>query len=155
MEGASGRKAGWRTGLLSWSGCRSLRPGWIPRHVSDRCVLVVDDDEGVRYVLREALRDEGYEVIEATDGASALAKLAERAPMLIVLDLMMPGLDGWSFRVRQRELNLAMSVPVLLLSASRQVNEVQGFGAAAVMVKPFDIEELLALVASLQLSSSA
>jgi len=123
--------------------------------VSDRCVLVVDDDEGVRYVLREALRDEGYEVIEATDGASALAKLAERAPMLIVLDLMMPGLDGWSFRVRQRELNLAMSVPVLLLSASRQVNEVQGFGAAAVMVKPFDIEELLALVASLQLSSSA
>ncbi len=123
--------------------------------MSDRCVLVVDDDEGVRYVLREALRDEGYEVIEATDGASALAKLAERAPMLIVLDLMMPGLDGWSFRVRQRELNLAMSVPVLLLSASRQVNEVQGFGAAAVMVKPFDIEELLALVASLQLSSSA
>ena len=67
-------------------------------------VLVIEDDEAIREILRTALADEGYEVIVARHGQSALMHMQRWTPDLIVLDIMMPVMDGITFRQRQREL---------------------------------------------------
>lgn len=81
-------------------------------------VLVVDDDEAVRVVLRETLRNDGHEVLCASDGAEALHIMArEKAPQLVILDLMMPHVSGWQvLQVMEGSPRLA-SVPVVILTA--------------------------------------
>src|SRR5207253_1039107 len=112
-------------------------------------ILVIEDDDGIRHVLREILRDEGYEVHEAGDGKSALDELQNWTPSAIILDLMMPTMDGRSFRSEQRSLQRAADVPLLVLSASRQLGMVKDLGAAAVITKPFEIEEVVSVINSL------
>lgn len=112
-------------------------------------VLIVDDDEGVREFLREALAGEGYEVNEAVDGQDALDQLARSTPHVILLDLMMPRLDGWEFRAKQQTMGLAMEVPIIVLSAGRRIEEVDQLGAAAIIAKPFELHDLLTAVDSL------
>jgi DNA-binding response OmpR family regulator len=95
-------------------------------------------------VLHEALSDEGYDVRQAADGRAAITELQNWTPDVIILDLMMPGMDGWSFRSRQRAENLAADVPIVVLTASRRIDEADELGAAAVLAKPFELEEILA-----------
>jgi DNA-binding response OmpR family regulator len=109
-------------------------------------ILVVDDDPAVLSGLRRALVLEGHEVATATDGEETLALVSEAGPDLIVLDVMLPGLDGFTVceRIRRR---LGASVPILLLSARDAVpDRVTGLdkGADDYLVKPFSIDELLA-----------
>jgi CheY-like chemotaxis protein len=112
-----------------------------------RRVLVVEDDEVVRAVLVEALRFEGYEVRVAADGVAALALLDGWTPDVITLDLMMPGMDGWAFRDAQRALPAVRDVPVIVVSASRDLaTTAQALAPAAVIPKPFELDVVLATV---------
>ena len=115
-------------------------------------ILVIEDDPAIRHVLREALYDEGYHVSEATNGQEGLDELAAshpHAPSAIVLDLMMPVMDGWHFRAEQRLRRLAPHTPLIILSASRRASpDAATLGASLVIPKPFDLDELLAAIAT-------
>jgi two-component system chemotaxis response regulator CheY len=112
-----------------------------------RRVLVVDDDEAIRDLLDDVLELEGYEARIAPDGEAALAAAADWTPDLIVLDLMMPKMDGWQFREAQRGLPHLRDVPVLVVSASQRAKDAyRELGAAAVVHKPFDLEELISTI---------
>lgn len=80
-------------------------------------ILVVDDDADFREALCEVLGDAGYPVAQAGDGAQALARVAEEVPGIILLDLKMPGIDGWGVMERLRADPRAAAVPILILSA--------------------------------------
>jgi len=113
-------------------------------------VLVTDDDRAVREALERALQLAGYEVELASDGDSALAAIERRTPDAVVLDVMMPGLDGLDVTRRlRREGN---RIPVLLLTARDAVGDrVEGLDAGAddYLPKPFALEELLARLRAL------
>src|ERR1700688_5129973 len=113
-------------------------------------VLVTDDDRAVRESLERALQLHGYEVALASDGDTALAAVESRTPDALVLDVMMPGLDGLDVTRRlRREGN---RVPVLLLTARDAVGDrVDGLDAGAddYLPKPFALEELLARMRAL------
>ena len=115
-----------------------------------RGVLVVDDDPDIRAFVSELLADEGYEIRAATNGLDALAVLTNWHPDVILLDLMMPEMDGWAFLARQR-LNLELeSIPVIVMSASYNLQGGAGrIAAADVVTKPFSIDQLLAKVEAL------
>jgi CheY-like chemotaxis protein len=131
--------------VLSLDGLRTRLTLNISQPVQKRRVLVVDDDQIIRSVLAEALDDEGYEVQTAINGRDALDRLDGWIPDLIVLDLMMPEIDGWGFRERQRKLDgPAAAIPVLVLSAARELDgHAELMGAAAHIPKPFDLGTLL------------
>lgn len=111
---------------------------------------MVDDDPGVRTAVGRALSFEGYEVIEADDGASALALVVAEAPDAVVLDLGMPRIDG--LEVCRRLRAEGSTTPILVLTARHQVTDrVAGLDAGAddYLVKPFALEELLARLRAL------
>jgi DNA-binding response OmpR family regulator len=109
-------------------------------------VLLIEDDPTIRLVLNEALSDEGYEVRQAADGRSGLIELEAWTPSVIVLDLMMPGMDGWAFRTQQRELKLAVDVPVVIVSASRRIDDVSELNAVEVLAKPFELDDIIGAI---------
>ena len=113
-------------------------------------VLVVDDDRRLRDMVRRALESAGFEVDSAEDGGRALAAISQRAFDVVVLDVLMPGVDGLGVarRLRQR----GDATPILMLTARDGVpDRVAGLDAGAddYLVKPFSIEELLARVRAL------
>lgn len=112
-------------------------------------VLVVDDDARIAAALKRALHYEGYNVEVAEDGTAALAKAASRPPDLVVLDVMLPGMDGVEVCRRLRE---GSDVPIMMLTAREATGErVRGLdsGADDYVLKPFAYEELLARVRAL------
>ena len=124
--------------------------------VSDRArmvkprVLVVDDEDAVRRALERALELEGYVVEQASDGQEALERIGHSVPDLVVLDVLMPNIDGLETCRRVRALEI--SVPVLMLTARDAVSDrVEGLDAGAddYLVKPFALAELLARVRAL------
>jgi len=115
-------------------------------------ILVVDDDPVIQKLLEVNFEMEGYHVATANDGAEALATVAARPPDMVVLDVMMPKLDGIEVVRRMKADAATAAVPVLLLSARAQAKDItEGLeaGADAYMTKPFDPVELLDRVASL------
>ena len=113
-------------------------------------ILVVEDDAGLRETLAEVLADDGHEVRVAEDGEAALEALHEWVPELIVLDLMMPRMNGYAFRQAQRELSGMVATKVLLLSAANGVAAAaQQIHADAWLVKPFGLHEVLESVKGL------
>jgi len=113
-------------------------------------ILVVDDEPDILLMLRMALEDESYEVVLAADGEMALARIEEHSPDLVVLDLMMPVLDGYG--VLDRLKSSGSTLPVVVLSARNDqadVDRALALGAAEFMSKPFDLDRLLKLVASI------
>ncbi len=105
-------------------------------------LLVVDDHQPIREVLALLLRDEGFEVQEAADGLAALAVLKRWPADLILLDLMMPIMDGWEFLEAQRAISGVARIPVIVLSASRVLSqrELRAPEGVAVLPKPFDFQ---------------
>ncbi|MFX3647653.1 MAG: response regulator transcription factor [Paenibacillus sp.] len=113
-------------------------------------ILIVDDDEKIVSMLRRGLAFEGYEVQTASNGAEGLSKLMDKEPDIVVLDVMMPQIDGFEVCRRLRE--AGSKVPVLMLTAKDEVqSRVTGLdtGADDYLVKPFALEELLARVRAL------
>lgn len=112
------------------------------------CVMVVDDEVDIRSMIRLALELNGYLVVEASDGADALRQLRQGPlPGLILLDLMMPGMNGWTFREHQaRDARLA-DIPVLVFSGDTRVTrKVLELGAAGYVKKPVGFHSLQAVV---------
>jgi two-component system, OmpR family, response regulator MprA len=113
-------------------------------------ILIVDDDRAIRESLNRALSLEGYETATANDGAAALAAMSQQRPDLLVLDVMMPGVDGLTVcRVLRAQ---GDSLPVLVLTARTETaDKVAGLDAGAddYLPKPFDLDELLARVRAL------
>ena len=112
-------------------------------------ILVADDEEDVRELVAYRLSRSGYEVIEAADGEEAFRLAAEHPPDLMVLDVMMPRLDGYELTRRVRAEESLRSVPVILLTARSQETDVsRGFevGADDYLKKPFNPDELVARV---------
>jgi two-component system chemotaxis response regulator CheY len=112
-----------------------------------RHVLVVEDDPTTRLVLADALGTAGWTVIEAQDGGEAL-EAAERFPLdVIVLDLAMPEVDGWTVLARRRESPHLSRIPVVVLSAVRDARQdAEHLGAEGWVPKPFDLNALVRLV---------
>jgi len=113
-------------------------------------ILVIDDDEKITSMLRRSLAFEGYEVAVARNGQEGLRQMLEEDPDLLILDVMMPHMDGWEVCRRVRE--AGSGVPILMLTAKDEVaDKVKGLdlGADDYLVKPFALEELLARVRSL------
>ncbi len=110
-------------------------------------VLVIDDDGSIRGFLAEALIDEGYTVRTADDGKRALEVLGAWRPDLILLDLMMPEMDGWTFRAEQLARAEIADIPVIVLSAARDLESwAATLAPAGVFSKPFDLDALLAAI---------
>lgn len=114
----------------------------------DECILVVDDDREIVGAIAILLEKEGYRVLRAYDGMEALDKAADPSVRLILIDVMMPRLDGLSAVMRLRE---TRNLPIIVLSArSESSDKVLGLsvGADDYLAKPFDPQELLARVRS-------
>jgi CheY-like chemotaxis protein len=112
-------------------------------------VLVVDDEREIREVMVEVLRDEGYEVFSAADGLEGLERLREALPNLVLLDLMMPGMNGWQFRAKQLEQPELARIPVIVVSA---LGTDGSLGVQGAIEKPFDLSLLLSEVKRLALA---
>ena len=119
--------------------------------VSSGYILIVEDDDDIREALTQILQLEGYVVREAANGREALDISAQHpTPSLILLDLMMPVMDGWQFRTEQMKDPVLSKVPVVVISADASVHEkVASFGAASVLPKPISLDRLLRAVEAL------
>jgi len=112
-------------------------------------ILVVDDDDDIRGLVRTLLERAGHDVSDASDGLGGLRELYAGSPDLVILDVAMPGLDGWATLERIREVS---DVPVLMLTArDAELERVRGLkgGADDYVVKPFGRQELVARVDAL------
>ena len=115
----------------------------------ERLVLVVDDDPDILQTLGLCLSSEGYRVLMAANGKEALDILDREHPSVILLDLMMPVMDGWQF-VAELDHRGRRDVPLLILSADRSVQgHAQQLRASGHLAKPFDLDELLGKVQQL------
>ena len=114
-----------------------------------RLVLVVDDDPDILQTLALCLSTEGYRVLMAANGREALEVVNKERPACILLDLMMPVMDGWQF-VGELDSRGRRPAPLLILSADRAVQgHAQKLRADAYLAKPFDLDELLGKVSQL------
>jgi DNA-binding response OmpR family regulator len=110
-------------------------------------VLVVDDDPAIRGLVADALRIEGYVVDLAAHGREALEALRARRPATIVLDLMMPIMDGFSFIEACKREDLCVDVPIVVISAVKEaLQRVQAASINARIAKPFDLDDLVRTV---------
>jgi two-component system, chemotaxis family, chemotaxis protein CheY len=111
-------------------------------------ILVVDDDPDILEALSEILEAEGFEIRRARNGKEALERLEPDPPQLILLDLMMPVMDGWEFAQRMRQKPAAISgIPLIVLSADRNVGpKAADIGAVGHLAKPFELNDLLEMV---------
>ena len=113
-----------------------------------RTILIVDDEPNIRGFLKMALEDEGYCVETACDGREALDKVRRRPPDAVLLDLMMPVMDGWGFLASRRTLSAECRCPVLVMSAVGGWHMARELGATGFLAKPFDVDVLLTKLAS-------
>ena len=107
-------------------------------------ILIVDDDAGLRGFVRASLELEGYTVREAASAEEGLAQLEEESPDLILLDVMMPKVDGWEMLRRVQERHGVGSIPVLMFSGKvDEAADVTARGASGFIGKPFDPQQLI------------
>ncbi|MDO8568239.1 MAG: response regulator [Dehalococcoidales bacterium] len=109
-------------------------------------VMVVDDEQVILALLNRILKAEGYEVLLASDGSSALDMLEQNSPDLVILDIAMPGLNGFQTLHLLREVS---NIPVIMLTANREETSVRDaltLGADDYIRKPFHTPELLARI---------
>lgn len=107
-------------------------------------ILIVDDEDRIRDMIKEYISQEGYDVVEASDGAEALDRFKAEPFDLIILDIMLPRVDGWSVC---REIRKSSHIPVIMLTArGEEYDKLFGFdlGVDDYIVKPFSPKELLA-----------
>src|SRR5512136_1832000 len=109
-------------------------------------ILLIDDDATLRELLSEQLRMAGYRTLSAGDGASGLRAADEARPDLVILDVMMPGMDGWTVCERLRAKS---TIPIILLTAKgEEIDKLRGFrlGVDDYVTKPFSFAEMVARV---------
>lgn len=122
-----------------------------PKHVKDvdrKRVLVIDDDMPLRGMLAAALRQHGFQVLLAGDGAEGQRALNIHHPDVILLDLAMPNVNGWDFLQRLKETGHLGRVPIIVVSAHLRVEPqaVLQMGVSAILPKPFNLDDLISLI---------
>jgi excisionase family DNA binding protein len=118
------------------------RSGPGPREAGP-LVLIVDDDDRLREFVRVNREMEGYSVIEGANAEEGLAAVEDAAPDLILLDVMMPGVDGWEMLRRVQEMHGVGSIPVIMFSGKVDEADVAARGAQGFIGKPFDPTQLI------------
>ncbi|MCA1621206.1 MAG: response regulator [Acidobacteria bacterium] len=115
--------------------------------ISEKTVLVVEDEEDIRFLLKAVLESEGYQVTEATTGKDAVRIAAEAAPELILMDISLPLLDGLSATRQIRAEEALREVPIIAVSAYHTARRrAIRAGCSDLIGKPIDVEELKAAV---------
>lgn len=112
-------------------------------------ILVVDDSETNLLLLRAVLEDAGYEVKLINDSYQAVKYVEEQQPDLVLLDLLMPGMDGFEFMIQLKEENTRLSLPIIVVTAYDSRDNTQkaiDLGATDVINKPIDISDFLSKV---------
>jgi CheY-like chemotaxis protein len=110
-------------------------------------LLLVEDDTEIRETLAEILRLEGFTVITAQNGSEALGRMGDGLPCLMLLDLMMPVMDGWTLRAEMLKHPEFAEIPVVVLSGGADLPEhASALGAVAYLQKPFKVERVLETV---------
>jgi CheY-like chemotaxis protein len=110
-------------------------------------VLIVDDDPAIRGLMADALRSEGYAVDMAAHGAEALEAMRARRPSTVLLDLMMPVMDGFSFIEACHREQLCIDVPIVVITAVQDaLRRIQEVPVHACVAKPFDLADLVRTV---------
>ena len=116
-------------------------------------VMIVEDEDSIREVTAAWLSDEGFAVTTACNGADALRQLPHAWPDVIVLDLMMPVMDGWAFAEACHRLSAPAEIPIIVVSASHGLvhtaRQLREFGVRASLAKPFDFDLLTAIITTL------
>jgi two-component system KDP operon response regulator KdpE len=113
-------------------------------------VLVVEDDVRIQKMVQSVLQSEQYEVEAVSDGRAAMSAIREERPDLVILDLMLPDVDGWQVMARLRTDSSLSGLPVLVLSAVHDLaRESMRIGASDFLRKPFGVDALLEKVARL------
>jgi len=118
----------------------------------DNKILVIDDDKSINELIKVNLELAGYEVIQAFDGIKGFALTKQELPSLVVLDVMMPEVDGYTVAKRIRENSETKNIPIIMLTALSQIDDkANGYniGIDDYLVKPFEIEELLMRIRAL------
>jgi CheY-like chemotaxis protein len=115
---------------------------------ADRPVMLVEDDSDIRAMISQLLELEGYQVLATSNGIDALEMLrGGQRPFLILLDLMMPVMNGWQFRAEQARDETIAGIPVVVMSGDgRAAEKTEQVRAAAFLKKPIDLDLLLATV---------
>jgi CheY-like chemotaxis protein len=119
------------------------------RGVDPPLVLVVDDDPDILEAICDILAGEGYRVARARHGLEALAAMDRERPALVLLDLMMPVMDGLAFAQALRGRERDRGVPIVVISADGNPQKAAAVGARGFLAKPFDIDALLGEVATI------
>jgi DNA-binding response OmpR family regulator len=115
--------------------------------MTSQTILVVDDDTAILDMISQILQEENYHVITANNGRAAITRAQQEEPRLILLDLMMPEMNGWQVINELRASPKTRSIPVLLLSARREMAvTAQELGVTSYLEKPFDLDDLLSRV---------
>ena len=112
-------------------------------------ILIVDDEERIRILLSDFLQIKGYETLTAENGLEGLEKAAEFFPNLIILDILMPVMDGWQTLARLRSDEKTRDIPVVLLTAKGETDSLlksEQMHAVDYFIKPVDLEELAAFL---------
>lgn len=111
-------------------------------------ILIVDDDPPIRNLLRQIFKRMGFDAREARDGVEAISCVSEALPRLIMLDLMMPRMNGWEVLQHLRDQGLLDKLPVIVLTAvgTQRTEGLSEFGVRAVLSKPFEISDLISTV---------
>jgi signal transduction histidine kinase/DNA-binding response OmpR family regulator len=112
-------------------------------------ILIIDDDQEMRKLIAELLAQSGYEIYQAAAGQQGLDLAHEVRPALILLDVMMPGMDGWTVLTKLQNHPQLTDIPVIMLSAVNDADMALTLGAATVLLKPIDAERLTAEIAML------
>lgn len=115
-------------------------------------ILVIDDDIAINELIKINLELNGYNVIQAFNGVDGFAKVKQELPALVILDIMMPEVDGFTVAQRIRQSSGIADIPIIMLTALSQLNDkVNGFniGVDDYLTKPFEIDELLVRVRAL------
>jgi len=117
-------------------------------------VLVVDDEPLIRETVAEILRDEGYRVQTAGNGAAALDAIERERPAAVLLDMRMPVLDGWGFSSALKERGIVLPIAVMTAAASAEAWR-REIGGQACLAKPFELDDVLTIVGQLVSSPPA
>ena len=119
---------------------------------SDKLILIIDDSLDNRNLLSMLLISKGFQVHCASNGVGALAFLNEfqKAPDLILLDLLMPHMDGWEFRKKQKKINLLKNIPVIVMSGDEHIEDIKNLlEPAEILIKPLDIASILSAISKI------
>jgi CheY-like chemotaxis protein len=115
-------------------------------------ILIVDDSVLIATSIKMILEPKGYEVLDASSGADGLKLAESKLPKLILLDMIMPGMDGIETLVRLKSNPKTAAIPVLMVTGNQMGKDVEkafGYGATGYIVKPVDAERLLAKISSI------